>query len=359
MSGVNWQDLASHIDIWGRELGFNAVGFSGTNLTPHDEHLNRWLARDYNGDMAYMSKHGSMRSRPEALHTGTVSIISLRLDYLTKQPDPADLLDKPGMAYIARYALGRDYHKVIRNKLKKLVSKIDEYLAATDFEGFDARVFTDSAPLLEKAIAVQAGLGWIGKNTLLLNEKAGSWFFLGEILTNLPLPETAEQPVNRCGSCQACIDICPTQAITAPYELDARRCISYLTIEHRGTIPEVFRAPMGNRIFGCDDCQIVCPWNRYAQNTDENDFAPRHGLEAADLISLFSWPEEIFEQKTQGSAIRRTGYEGWLRNIAIALGNEKPDKNITAALQARKGYSDMVDEHIDWALTQQNHTEKG
>jgi len=284
----------------------------------------------------------------------TISVISLRIDYLEKDPDPELILNNPSSGYVSRYALGRDYHKVLRGKLKKLTLMIHGYLTERGFDTFNSRVFTDSAPLLEKAIAEKAGLGWIGKNTLLLNEKVGSWFFLGEILTNLPLPENESIQQNRCGSCTACIDVCPTKAIVAPYKLDARRCISYLTIEHRGAIPEELRILVGNRIFGCDDCQMVCPWNRYANVNSEDDFKPRHGLESAELVGLFNWTEAEFLEKTEGSPIRRTGYEGWVRNVAVALGNAPYSAVIISALQTKLGVcSEMVDEHINWALEQQ------
>ncbi len=348
---MNWEELAGLIERWSREQGFSASGISDISLDDAGANLQGWLSNGYAGQMDYMSRHGEMRWHPEQLHPKTQSIISVRMDYLEKEPDPEQILATETQAYVARYALGRDYHKVIRQRLKKLIEKIRGYLAEHEFESLDARVFTDSAPLLEKAIAEKAGLGWIGKNTLLLNEKAGSWFFLGEILTNLPLPASKQQATNRCGSCSACIDVCPTDAIVAPYELDARKCISYLTIELRGRIPEELRAPIGNRIFGCDDCQLVCPWNRYAKPNNEPDFAPRHGLADSDLIDLFEWTEDEFLKRTEGSAIRRTGYQGWLRNLAVALGNAKPDPHITRTLRARKGHSDLVDEHIDWALT--------
>ena len=349
---VDWQALADLIDQWAQTLGFSATGITDTELESHGARLKSWLAKGYHGDMSYMGHHGDMRSQPTQLHPGTQRVISLRLDYLSADTEPLTVLDDSQKAYVSRYALGRDYHKVIRAKLKKIVKKIADYLADRNFEEFDARVFTDSAPLLEKAIAEKAGLGWIGKNTLLLNEKAGSWFFLGEILTNLPLPLTNAPQTNRCGSCSACMTICPTDAIVAPYELDARRCISYLTIEHRGAIPEPLRKPMGNRIFGCDDCQLVCPWNRYARFTDETDFAPRHGLDAAGLVTLLKWTESDFLKNTEGSAIRRTGYQGWLRNIAIGLGNSAMQPGVTSALEEKKGNSDLVDEHLQWALAQ-------
>lgn len=356
MQQADWKQLADNISIWGSELGFNAVGITDVDLQEHGEHLQSWLQAGFHGEMSYMEKHDSLRWHPEALHPGTVSIISVRIEYLERVPTPEDVLEEKTAGYVSRYALGRDYHKVLRGKLKKLVGKIESHCRNQGVEDFHARVFTDSAPLLEKAIAEKAGLGWIGKNTLLINENAGSWFFLGEILTNLPLPAVAEVATNRCGSCSACIDVCPTDAIVAPYKLDARRCISYLTIEQRGSIPEEFRAPMGNRVFGCDDCQMVCPWNRYAQDNQEPDFKPRHGLEDPELLELFSWSEVEFLERTEGSAIRRTGYEGWLRNLAVALGNMPTSEKVLTALRSRLGFSDLVDEHIHWALRQHNDT---
>lgn len=350
MQPEDWTALSEQIEQWGQTLGFSAVGITGTDLGRHEQYLEQWLSRGYHGEMDYMARHGSLRSHPAELHPGTHSIISVRLDYLEPSPDPNAVLASDRKAYISRYALGRDYHKVIRQKLKRLVGHITTYLDDRGYPGFNARVFTDSAPLLEKALAEKAGLGWIGKNTLLMNEKAGSWFFLGEVLTNLPLPDSTGQATNRCGSCQACIDVCPTDAIVAPYELDARKCISYLTIELRGAIPEIYRSPMGTRIFGCDDCQLVCPWNRYAQHNAETDFKPRHSLESPEMIELFAWTEDTFLTKTEGSAIRRTGYQGWLRNLAVGLGNCAPTPEIIAALTSRKGLSDLLDEHIDWAV---------
>ncbi len=348
----NLQKLTEHIETWATELGFSACGISDIDLDKHGDRLNQWLAEDFHGEMEYLARHGSMRYQPQALHPGTQSVITVRIDYLENEPAPDDVLDTPGKSYISRYALGRDYHKTIRAKLKKLVSSMAAFCRTHQLGELDARVFTDSAPILEKALAEKAGLGWIGKNTLLMNERAGSWFFLGEILTNLPLPTSHNPQKNRCGSCRACIDICPTKAIVAPYVLDARRCISYLTIEKRGEIPEAFRKAIGNRIFGCDDCQLVCPWNRYAKPNEEPDFKPRHGLEQAEIMALFAWSEATFLEKTAGSAIRRTGYEGWLRNLAVALGNEPASQQIVTALTARKGFSDLVDEHIEWAIKQ-------
>ena len=351
MTTIDWPGLSGNIHAWAKELGFSAVGITGLNLPEHQQRLENWLAKGYHGEMAYMANHGDMRSRPEKLHPGTLTLISLRLNYLEPEPNPEQILASDTHAYISRYAMGRDYHKVIRARLKKLVARMEETVTPMGFD-LSARVVTDSAPLLEKAVAEQAGLGWIGKNTLLLNEKAGSWFFLAEVLTNLPLPETHDPQVNRCGSCSACLDICPTDAFVAPYELDARRCISYLTIEHRGSIPVELRASMGNRVFGCDDCQMVCPWNRYAEHNQEDDFKPRNGLASAELMELLQWTEEEFLQRTEGSAIRRTGYTGWLRNLAVGIGNSTVQENTHQVLMSAKGQSDLVDEHIDWALRQ-------
>lgn len=354
MSDIDWQELTTTIEDWGRELGFADVGVSNVDLSLHEEHLQEWLKQNFHGTMEYMARHGIMRSHPELLHPGTLSVISLRIDYLEPQPEPELILGEPSKAYVSRYALGRDYHKVLRSRLKKLSDMIDDYLRNRGYDDYNARVFTDSAPLLEKAVAEKAGLGWIGKNTLLLNEAVGSWYFLGEILTNLPLPENTSPRQNRCGSCTACIDICPTNAIVGPYRLDARKCISYLTIEHRGEIPVPLRKPIGNRVFGCDDCQLVCPWNRYATPNSEEDFKARHGLAESDLVDLFRWTEEEFLKNTEGSPIRRTGYEGWIRNLAVALGNAPFEPVIVSALKDKKEtVSSMVDEHIDWAIAQQ------
>ena len=306
--------------------------------------------------MNYMALHGTKRSRPSELIAGTTRIISLRMDYLPTDDRISDTLNTTSTAYVSRYALGRDYHKVIKGKLKKLETKIQVFLEEHDIEGFSSRIFTDSAPVLEKALAAKAGLGWIGKNTLLINRKAGSWFFLAEIFTNIPLPTNETTATSRCGSCHACIDICPTKAIKAPYQLDARLCISYLTIESRDTIPVELRPLMGNRIFGCDDCQLVCPWNRYAKTTTEHDFKPRHGLKDSDLLDLFAWNEDEFLKRTEGSPIRRTGYNGWLRNISIALGNANHDPDIITALTNKLPETiEMVAEHIIWAIEQQKN----
>ena len=345
---LDWGRLALDIKSWGRELGFQQVGISDIDAGPAEAHLRDWLAAGRHGTMGYMNRHGTKRSRPQELVPGTLRIICARMDYLAQNAEPADnVLGQPERAYVSRYALGRDYHKVLRRRLQCLADRIRTLTGA-----FGYRAFVDSAPVLEKAFAAKAGLGWIGKHTNLLHREAGSWFFLGELYTDLPLPVDA--PVtNHCGDCRACLDICPTQAIVAPYQLDARRCISYLTIELRGSIPVELRSLIGNRIYGCDDCQLVCPWNRFARQSDEKDFQPRHGLDAPLLIELFAWSEEEFLQRTEGSAIRRIGYECWLRNIAIALGNAPSDKTVIQALSSRLDHpSTLVREHVEWALGQ-------
>jgi epoxyqueuosine reductase len=342
----DYTDLAARIKTWGRELGFQHIGIADIDLAEAERHLSDWLAAGFHGEMDYMARHGRKRSHPEELVPGTIRVISARLDYLP-EPRPAvrDCLDSPTAAFISRYALGRDYHKVLRKRLQALAERIEREAGPHGY-----RVFTDSAPVLEKALAAKAGLGWIGKHTNLIDRRAGSFFFLGEIYTDLPLP--IDVPVtDHCGSCTACLDACPTRAIVAPYRLDARRCISYLTIELRGPIPEEFRAALGNRIYGCDDCQLVCPWNRYAQLTAETDFLPRHGLDTASLIELFGWDEATFLHKTEGSAIRRIGHECWLRNIAVALGNAETGSEVIEALRARLEHpSALVREHVVWAL---------
>lgn len=353
MSATHYRELSARVKTWALELGFQQAGIAGTDLSEHEERLGDWLAAGYQGEMEYMSRHGTRRSRPDELIPGTIRIISVRMDYLP-ETSISVTLDDPEKGYVSRYALGRDYHKVIRKRLAKLQTKMLDWLADKGLEGYTARVFTDSAPVLEKAVAEKAGLGWIGKNTLLLNRHAGSWFFLGEIYTDVPLLTDDDEQTNHCGSCQACMDVCPTGAIVGPYQLDARRCISYLTIEYRGRIPEELRRPMGNRIFGCDDCQIVCPWNRYANITGESDFEPRHGLDSEQLLNLFNWSEEQFLRNTEGSPIRRTGYDGWLRNLAIALGNAPWNPDILAALKSRLPHvPEMVAEHISWAIDEQ------
>lgn len=351
VSTKEFQQLSADIKCWGQELGFQQLAISGINLASAEQHLDAWLAKDYHGEMSYMASHGKKRSRPEQLVSGTTRIISARMDYLPADTRRMETLRSPLRAYISRYALGRDYHKLMRKKLSRLISRI---VAEVGSDRYSFRAFTDSAPVLEKAIAENSGLGWIGKNTLLLNKSAGSWFFLAEIYTDLPLPLDEIEPYSHCGSCTACLDICPTSAFTGPYQLDARRCISYLTIEHKSSIPTELRPLMGNRIFGCDDCQLVCPWNRFEHRTNEADFHPRHDLEDAELIDLFNWSREEFLNKTEGSAIRRAGYDCWLRNIAIALGNAPATTDIVNTLNARLAdVSELVKKHILWALDQQ------
>ncbi|MDH5255711.1 MAG: tRNA epoxyqueuosine(34) reductase QueG [Gammaproteobacteria bacterium] len=340
--------LAAQIRSWGAELGFQQIGVAGIALHDAEARLDEWVARGLHGELDYMTRHGRKRTRPGDLVPGTARVISARMDYL---PDAAALaaavLQDGERAYIARYALGRDYHKLLRQRLKHLAERIR---AAGAPHGY--RVFVDSGPVLEKPLAAAAGLGWQGKHTNLINRQAGSWFLLGEIYTDLPLP--LDEPVSdHCGSCQACLDVCPTGAIIAPYLLDARRCISYFTIEARGPIPVEFRRSMGNRIFGCDDCQLVCPWNRYARPTREPDFSPRHGLDAPQLTDLFGWSEAEWSARTAGSALRRPGYDGWLRNIAVALGNAPSSPGVMEALGSRAGHaSELVREHVAWALEQ-------
>ncbi|MPZ42389.1 MAG: tRNA epoxyqueuosine(34) reductase QueG [Betaproteobacteria bacterium] len=338
--------LAERIKQWGRELGFQALGIAGVDLSAAEPRLLEWLARGFHGEMDYMARHGARRARPAELVSGTVSVITARLDYRDPQArDSAAVLADADRAYVSRYALGRDYHKVLRQRLEHLAQRIQAAV-----EPFAYRVFTDSAPVMEVELARQAGLGWRGKHTLLLSRDAGSYYFLGEIFTDLPLPP--DQPVGEhCGSCTRCLDVCPTQAIVAPYLLDATRCVSYLTIEHRGAIPEQFRAAIGNRVYGCDDCQLVCPWNKYARPSAEPDFAVRNGLDDATLADLFGWTREQFETRLAGSAIRRIGYERWLRNLATGLGNARDRARAVAALRARlDDPSALVREHVAWAL---------
>ena len=348
MTETELSRLAERIKGWGRELGFQQVGIAGVDLSADEALLERWLAEGRHGEMAYMTRHGTRRSRPAELVPGTVRVISARMDYLPEDgADPWRVLGDARLGYVSRYALGRDYHRLLRKRLQALADRI-----AGAAGPFGYRVFTDSAPVLEKPLARNAGLGWIGKHTNLIHTGAGSWFFLGEIYTDLALPvdRAAE---DRCGTCRACIDACPTGAITGPYQLDARRCISYLTIELRGSIPLELRPLVGNRVYGCDDCQLVCPWNRYARFTHESGFRPRHGLDAPELVELFGWNEEEYLRRTEGSAMRRIGYECWLRNVAVALGNAPYDTRIVEALQKRReDPSSLVREHVAWALEQ-------
>jgi epoxyqueuosine reductase len=342
---TDYKALSTRIKAWGNSLGFQAVGISDTNLDAAELHLLQWLADGHHGTMDYMAKHGAKRARPAELVPSTLRVISLRMNYYPENVKVTEeVLADGNRAFISRYALGRDYHKVLRNRLEQLVQKIR---AETNCQ---CRVFTDSAPVLEVELAQKARLGWRGKHTLLLSREQGSWFFLGEIFIDLPLPVDSQQD-NHCGSCSACIDICPTQAIVAPYKLDARRCISYLTIEHKGSIPIEFRQLIGNRIYGCDDCQLVCPWNRFAKTTLEPDFAVRNKLDDVALTELFAWDEATFQTKFAGSAINRIGYIQWLRNIAVGLGNALTTPNVLAALQLRVDHpSDLVREHVGWAI---------
>ena len=341
-------ELKSKVIAWCGELGFQQTGITDIELNQAESHLADWLRSKFHGSMDYMERHGSKRSRPDELVPGTLRVISVRMDYFPESQDAAQQrLDDGHSAYISRYALGRDYHKTLRGRLRALARHIEENIGE-----FGYRVFVDSAPVLEKALAEKAGIGWVGKHTNVIDRDTGSWFFLGELYIDLPLPiDTAEE--SHCGTCTACIDVCPTKAIVAPYSLDARRCISYLTIENKGSIPIEFRKDIGNRIYGCDDCQLFCPWNKFAKPTAEKDFAPRHGLDTAELTDLFSWNEDTWLEKTEGSAIRRIGFERWSRNIAVALGNaDKTDAVIAALMARRQDDSPMVAEHVEWALEQ-------
>jgi epoxyqueuosine reductase len=337
--------LAASIKAWGRELGFQAVGIADIDLGRAQEQLDQWLDQGYHGEMDYMAKHGAKRSRPAELVAGTIRVISARMDYRPEAADSVQVIEDRDRAFVARYALGRDYHKLVRARLQALAERI-----VREVGDFGYRVFTDSAPVMEVELARKAGLGWRGKHTLLLSREAGSFFFLGEIYTDLPLP--VDTPASgHCGDCTRCIDVCPTRAIVAPYRLDARRCISYLTIELKGSIPEPLRALIGNRVYGCDDCQLACPWNRFARVSEEPDFRVRNGLDAAELADLFAWSEQEFGQRMAGSAIRRIGYERWLRNLAVGLGNAPTSERVLAALRARSDSpSPLVREHVAWAL---------
>lgn len=358
--------LAANIKRWGVELGFGQLGITDTDLSAAEPEHVAWVEKGFHGAMDYMAKHGNKRTRPQELVPGTLRVISARMDYLPPDSrDSEEVIADGELAFISRYALGRDYHKVLRQRLQKLCDRITQEIAAMQAASFghaeadkalmydfDYRVFTDSAPVLEVALAEKAGLGWRGKHTLLLSREAGSWFFLGEIYTNLPLPvDTALS--NHCGSCTACIDVCPTQAIVAPYQVDARRCISYLTIELKDSIPEALRPLIGNRVYGCDDCQLTCPWNRFGKLTRQQDFHVRHGLDNVTLVELFAWDEATFSEKMAGSAIYRIGYEQWLRNLAVGLGNAPTTPEVLAALQSRLHHpSALLQEHVSWALSQ-------
>lgn len=344
--------LARKIKHIGRELGFDAIAITDTDLVRYRAHLEAWLARGAEGEMGYMRRNLDKRLSPTALVPGTARVITARMNYLCDGAEPVSVLADASKAYIARYALGRDYHKVIRRRLAKLVRLVQEEAIGLG----NYRAFTDSAPVLEKALAQKSGIGWIGKNTLLLHEEAGSWFFLGEVFTDLPLPLDPDPgaTADLCGKCSACMTVCPTGAITSARQLDARKCIAYLTIEHKTSIPVEFRPAIGNRIFGCDDCQIVCPWNREVPKSREADFAPRHGLDAAHLLDLFNWDEATFLERTRGMAIRRVNFEQWQRNLAVALGNAPTSQRIIGALRKKRASATpLVREHIDWALDRQ------
>jgi epoxyqueuosine reductase len=343
---VDPAELLDDIRRWGAELGFARIGAANIDLGEDEAHFRDWLRAGFGGEMEYMSRHGSKRTRPAELIPGTVTCISARMDYWPADAaDAAEMLARPGVGYVSRYALGRDYHKLMRARLQKLCDRLSARIGP-----FGYRAFVDSAPVLEKALARNAGLGWIGKHTNLIDPKGGSYFFLGEIYLSLPLPSD-EPASSHCGSCIACIPACPTGAIVAPHRLDARRCISYLTIELKGSIPVDLRPSMGNRIYGCDDCQLVCPWNKFARPTAEKEFAVRHGLDRTELVALFDWSETEFLEKTRGSAIRRIGFERWLRNIAVALGNAPTSPEVIAALRRREHHSSpLVREHVRWAL---------
>ncbi|MDX1492138.1 MAG: tRNA epoxyqueuosine(34) reductase QueG [Pseudohongiellaceae bacterium] len=347
MNPSQLQSLASDIKAWAKELGFQEATISDIDLSDYEPYLDDWLNKHYHGDMSYMERHRELRKKPQELVPETLRVICVRMDYaLTSTNSLADLKSKE-KAYISRYARGRDYHKLIRKRLQNLANIIQKEIGE-----FGYRAFVDSAPVLERALAEKSGMGWIGKNTMLINSKAGSWFFLAELFTDIPLP--VDKPTSgHCGTCTACLDVCPTKAFVGPNILDARRCISYLTIELRESIPEELRPLMGNRIFGCDDCQLICPWNKFTKVSQEQDFSPRHNLDNSDLITLFNWSENTFLKNTEGSAIRRIGYECWLRNIAVALGNAPSSIDIIEALKARADHpSALVQEHVSWALAQ-------
>jgi epoxyqueuosine reductase len=345
-STIDGVALARDIKQWGAELGFQEVGIADCDLSAAETRLMAWLEKGWHGDMDYMARHGAKRSRPAELVPGTLRVIGARMNYAPPAArDSWEVLEDGQRAFLSRYALGRDYHKVLRRRLQRLAERITTAVGA-----FRYRAFTDSAPVMEVELATKAGLGWRGKHTLLLSRDAGSYFFLGEIYTDLPLPVDDRQG-EHCGSCSKCITVCPTQAIVAPYQLDARRCISYLTIEHKGSIPEALRPLIGNRVYGCDDCQMVCPWNKFAQASAELDFAVRSGLDDVTLVELFGWSETDFDSKLLASAIHRIGYERWLRNIAVGLGNAPSSPQIVEALRARADHpSALVREHVAWAL---------
>jgi epoxyqueuosine reductase len=346
--GPDYRALRADIGRWAGELGFQAIGVADLDLDAQAPRLRDWLARGFQGEMGYLERNLEKRLAPERLVPGTCRVISARMDYFRDDTEPLAVLADSRLGYVSRYALGRDYHKTLRRRLAALGRRISDAAADIDHR---FRAFTDSAPVLEKPLGAKAGHGWIGKHSLLLNREAGSWFFLGEIYTNLPLPVDAPRDADQCGACRACMRVCPTDAIVAPRTLDARRCISYLTIEHKGPIPEAFRAAMGNRIFGCDDCQLYCPWNRDAPASAEPDFQPRAPFANAQLLTLFAWSEAEYLTRTEGTAIRRISYEQWQRNLAVAIGNGPPSRRAVQALRERRATaSPLVAEHIDWAL---------
>lgn len=347
MADSDLVELSAAIKRWGIELGFQQVAITDIELTAYEPKLRAWIENKFHGAMDYMARNHALRSHPELLHPGTIRVICVRMDYAKDKENSLASLDATSKAYVARYARGRDYHKLMRQRLQSLAEKIERVAGPMGY-----RAFVDSAPVLERALAEKSGMGWIGKNTMLINKQAGSWFFLGELFTDLPLP-VDQQDTDHCGTCRACLDICPTQAFVAPNLLDATRCISYLTIELRSPIPVEFRKAMGNRIFGCDDCQLVCPWNKFTHLSAEKDFSPRHQLDDVQLVELFNWTEEEFLRNTAGSPIRRIGYECWLRNIAVALGNAPDSLEVMAALESRRHCeSALVREHVEWALQQ-------
>lgn len=344
--------LAQSIKAWGAELGFAQVGITDVDLGKHGDRLQAWLKKQYHGEMGYMADHGDKRYRPDNLVPGTLRIITVRMDYMAPDVQTLEVLHNPNQAYISRYALGRDYHKLMRKRLTQLGKKIQEAIDELELS-VNYRAFVDSAPVLERGLAQKSGQGWIGKNSMLINPKAGSYFFLGELFTDLPLPLDAPYDDMNCGSCTACITECPTDAIVDNHVVDGRKCISYLTIELKDAIPIELRSKIGNRIFGCDDCQLCCPWNKFTQTSQEKDFTPRHQLDTATLLELFAWDEATFLSKTEGTPIRRAGHERWLRNIAVALGNAPFNENIVSALNEKLSTdSELIKEHVHWALTQ-------
>ncbi len=359
---MNLDTLEQLIRQWSEEAGFQKVGISNTDLSVEAPKLRTWLEKKYHGSMDWLERNFEKRLHPDQLHANTIRVLSFRMNYLPSNTDEINILKTPEKAYISRYALGRDYHKLIRKRLANIAEKIETWISDNNYQiSVSQRAFVDSAPILERPLANKAGLGWTGKHTLILDKQDGSWFFLGELFTNLPFKINEHPTPNSCGDCEACLKVCPTQAFPKPYELDATRCISYLTIENKGAIPEEFREVMGNRIYGCDDCQLICPWNKYAKPTCEEDFHPRHNLDSKDLIDLFNWNEKTFLEKTAGSPIRRIGYQSWLRNIAVGLGNAGNNSNIIAALEkklADPSTSPLVSEHIEWALKQQKKQKK-